>query len=149
MYSLYIFTKNTPLKPRPRSTEGTPPVPGSPPQPASNLHWSITTILTSSILVSFVIVEPYVNSSRQQLWVWLTLFVTFICVVVVTIACSLSLLDTVLLNERHALHSSTDGHLSCLQIGAITNSAFRFVYFCEDLCLCVSGIRFFLLSKKM
>lgn len=69
------------------------------------------------------------------------MFVTFIHVVMEAIVCLFSLLDNIPLNATLFIHSPVDGDLSCLQFGAVTNSAFCYVYFCDHLCVFVFGIR--------
>lgn len=145
VYSSCIFTKNAPLEPGPRPTNGTLSVPGCPPSPLATSHCSIPTTLTSSILVSFASVELDADAINEQLWVWFVSFALWhspvwswwqyglrsLCwVVFCWMSATLSVLP---LMDIWVVSS----------LGLWRNSAFKFVYFCEDLCLCVSGIRFF------
>lgn len=71
------------------------------------------------------------------------MFVTFIHVVMEAVVCSFSLLDNSPLNAILFIHSSVDGDLSCLQFGAVTNSAFCYVYFSDHICVSVLGHQIF------
>ena len=136
------FHKETPMSPAPSSTEGLI-IPQSTSQPTSTnslSHPSVTTILTSSSLVSFAVFELYINGGRWHPWVLASfvhiMLVTFIRVAIATIVCSFLLLDRIPLNEDNIICPFfIEGHLTCFQFRAVTNSWSR----CSFKCVFVEG----------